>query len=626
MRWWPITGVPAALMAALLFGAATPLAKLLLGPLDPWLLAGVLYLGSGAGLAIVRLSGRTPRSRLARADIPWLVGAIVLGGGAGPVLLMWGLAHASASSASLLLNAEGVLTALIAWFVFHENFDRRIALGMALIAAGAVVLSWPSQAGFEASLPSLAIVGACLAWALDNNLTRKVALADATTIAMLKGLAAGSVNVALAVTAGASFHGFAAMTAAALLGFASYGVSLVLFVRALRELGTARTGAYFSTAPFAGAVLAVTILHEPVTWVLGAAAVLMASGVWLHLSEHHVHRHFHRAIDHEHEHEHDEHHRHDHVTPVPKGTRHAHAHHHEPLAHSHEHFPDSHHRHEHREQEQTDVLRETHGMLPKTILVRGSGDVGSAVALLLFRAGHRVVIHDTAAPAYTRRGMAFVDAIFDGSARLAESLGKRARDRESIVPMLDCHRAVVISTLPFDEILEAIEPDVLVDARMRKRSTPESQIDLAPLTIGIGPNFHAGETTHVAIESAWGDELGRVIRSGETRDLDGQPRALAGRGRERFVYAPVAGTMHTTFAVGDAVKAGEVVAHLGDSDIVAPLSGTIRGLTHDGVPIETGSKVLEVDPREASDAEVFGIGRRPAMIAEAVLRVVEGAE
>lgn len=334
-------------MAALLFGAATPLAKLLLGPLDPWLLAGTLYLGSGAGLAIVRALRRAPRSKLASTDIPWLAAAIAFGGGVGPVLLMWGLAHTSASSASLLLNAEGVLTALLAWFVFHENFDRRIALGMALIAAGAVVLSWPSDAGLETSLPSLAIVGACLAWALDNNFTRKIALADATTIAMMKGLAAGSVNVALAIATGASFGGFAAMTAAALLGFASYGVSLVLFVRALRDLGTARTGAYFSTAPFAGAALAVVMLQEPVTWTLGAAAALMASGVWLHLTEHHVHRHSHRATDHEHEHEHDEHHRHEHVPPVPPGTRHTHAHHHEPLMHSHEHFPDAHHRHDH---------------------------------------------------------------------------------------------------------------------------------------------------------------------------------------------------------------------------------------------------------------------------------------
>jgi drug/metabolite transporter (DMT)-like permease len=342
-----VGGIPAALGAALLFGAATPLAKLLLGPLDPWLLAGVLYLGSGAGLAFFRVIVGARGPWMGKRDLPWLAGAIFLGGAVGPVMLMWGLAHTSASSASLLLNGEGVFTALIAWFVFRENFDRRIALGMILIVAGAVVLSWPSDGRFEPALPSLAIAGACLAWALDNNLTRKVALADATAIAMLKGLVAGTVNVTLALMAGAALPPIPPLAAAAVLGLASYGVSLVLFVRGLRDLGTARTGAYFSTAPFAGAVLSILILREPLTWQLGAAMLLMAAGVWLHLTEHHIHRHSHQAIDHEHEHEHDAHHRHAHETDVPPGTRHSHMHHHEPMTHSHEHFPDSHHRHEH---------------------------------------------------------------------------------------------------------------------------------------------------------------------------------------------------------------------------------------------------------------------------------------
>lgn len=343
-----MVGIPAALVAALLFGAATPLSKLLLGPFDPWMLAGVLYLGSGAGLAIVRAVRREPGAAIARADLPWLAGAIASGGAIAPVLLMWGLAHASASGASLLLNAEGVLTALLAWFAFRENFDRRIALGMALIVAGAIVLSWPHGGPLEATLPSLAIVGACLAWAIDNNLTRKVALADATKIAMLKGVVAGAVNVALAIAMGARIPAAAPIAAAAILGFLSYGLSLVLFVRALRDLGTARTGAYFSTAPFAGAVLSVGLLHEPVTASLAIAAALMGSGVWLHLTEHHAHRHVHGSMDHEHEHEHDEHHRHEHDPPVEPGKRHTHMHHHDAMTHAHEHFPDSHHRHDHR--------------------------------------------------------------------------------------------------------------------------------------------------------------------------------------------------------------------------------------------------------------------------------------
>ncbi len=340
-------GVPAALAAALLFGAGTPLAKLLLGPVSPWMLAGILYLGSGLGLAALRLGTRQRGAGVAWNELPWLAGAIALGGVAGPLLLMWGLAHMAAGSASLLLNAEGVLTALVAWFAFHENFDRRIAFGMLLIAAGAAVLAWPGEGRFDAALPALAVLGACAAWALDNNLTRKVALADATQVAMLKGLAAGAVNVALALAAGAAWPAPGALAAGALLGFLSYGLSLALFVRALRDLGTARTAAYFSTAPFAGAIISVILLRESPTWGFAAAALLMGAGVWIHLTERHRHLHRHELTDHDHEHEHDRHHQHGHAEPVAPGARHSHPHHHDAMTHSHEHYPDAHHRHRH---------------------------------------------------------------------------------------------------------------------------------------------------------------------------------------------------------------------------------------------------------------------------------------
>ena len=341
-------GIPAALGAALLFGAGAPFAKLLLGAASPWMLAGILYLGCGVGLGLWRLARRGERARLGRSELPWLAAAIALGGVAGPVLLLWGLARMPASSASLLLNAEGILTALVAWFAFGENFDRRIALGMLLIAAGAAVLAWPRGVDFGSALPALAIVGACLAWALDNNLTRKVSLADATQVAMAKGLAAGTTNVVLAIAMGERFPQPPIAAAGALLGLASYGASLVLYVRALRDLGTARTGAYFSTAPFAGAIISVALLHEPVTASLAVAAALMAIGVWIHLTEHHGHRHSHEAIEHEHEHEHDVHHAHEHAHDVAPGTRHTHRHRHEAMTHSHEHYPDAHHRHTHR--------------------------------------------------------------------------------------------------------------------------------------------------------------------------------------------------------------------------------------------------------------------------------------
>ena len=340
-------GVLAAFGAALLFGAGTPAAKVLLGPVSPWLLAGLLYLGSGLGLFALRLLRRVEPARLTRSELGWLAGAIASGGVVGPVLLMWGLASMPASGASLLLNAEGVFTALLAWFVFRENFDRRIALGMALIVTGAVVLSWPGEAGFGVALPELAVLGACLAWAIDNNLTRKVSLADATFVAMVKGLTAGVVNTGLALLAGGALPGTKILIAAGAIGFLGYGVSLALFVVALRYLGTARTGAYFSTAPFAGALIAIPLLGEPVTVQLTLAGVLMGAGVWLHLTERHDHRHSHEPLDHEHAHEHDEHHQHPHAEGQSSDNAHQHPHVHEPSTHSHPHFPDTHHRHRH---------------------------------------------------------------------------------------------------------------------------------------------------------------------------------------------------------------------------------------------------------------------------------------
>ena len=341
-------GVIAALTAAFLFGASTPLAKMLLAHTGPWLLAALLYLGSGLGLWLVRGLRRTPPVSMARGDWGWLAGAIVMGGVAGPVLLLLGLSAMPASGASLLLNAEGVLTALLAWFAFKENFDRRILLGMSCIVAGAVLLSVPDKVEFAGMWPALAILAACLAWAIDNNLTRKVALSDATFIAMVKGLAAGSTNLILALAMHADWPDGMALTGAMLLGFAGYGASLVLFVTALRHLGAARTGAYFSVAPFFGAGLSIVLLNEPVTLQLAVAALLMGVGVWLHMTETHEHEHAHEALEHAHEHVHnDEHHLHEHEQPVPAGTRHRHFHRHEPLWHAHAHYPDAHHRHSH---------------------------------------------------------------------------------------------------------------------------------------------------------------------------------------------------------------------------------------------------------------------------------------
>ncbi|MDG4597498.1 MAG: DMT family transporter [Candidatus Contendobacter sp.] len=340
-------GVIAALSAALLFGSGTPLAKGLLSSIDPWLLAGWLYIGSGAGLGLYRLARRAPMQRLPPVEWGWLAGAIFAGGAVGPVLLMFGLSGMPAAGAALLLNAEGVLTALLAWFVFGENFDRRIALGMLAIVAGALVVSWPGEARFSTPWPALAVVGACLAWAIDNNLTRKVSLTDATWIAMLKGWAAGSVNLALAFWSGAAWPPLPALGGALLVGGFAYGMSLALFVIGLRHLGTARTGAYFSVAPFFGAALAIPLLDEPLGARLLIAGGLMGLGVWLHLTEQHRHPHVHEPMAHDHEHEHDAHHQHPHDEGAPTGSPHRHWHRHQPLTHCHAHFPDAHHRHGH---------------------------------------------------------------------------------------------------------------------------------------------------------------------------------------------------------------------------------------------------------------------------------------
>jgi drug/metabolite transporter (DMT)-like permease len=342
-----------ALAAAALFGASTPFAKLLLGGVGPVMLAGLLYAGSGLGLGVVLVArALAHRGRLEVAwprggDIGWLAAAVAFGGIAGPVLLLIGLTREAASSASLLLNLEAVFTALLAWFVFHENVDRRVALGMLSIVAGALVLATPSMSPATWSSGALMIASACLCWAIDNNLTRKASGSDAIVVAGIKGIAAGATNLVLAAAIGEPWPRVSESLAAGALGFAGYGVSLALFVVALRELGTARTGAYFSVAPFFGAVVAIAMLGDAVTMQLVAAAVLMACGVYLHLTERHAHEHRHEPLVHTHAHRHDEHHTHQHGADWNGAEPHVHEHEHPPLTHSHPHVPDLHHRHRH---------------------------------------------------------------------------------------------------------------------------------------------------------------------------------------------------------------------------------------------------------------------------------------
>ena len=347
------TAVLYALGSAALFGISTPAAKTLLGAADPVVLAGLLYCGAGFGIAIVRRLAPTLRhtsaaeAPLGRGDLPWLAGAIAAGGVVGPILLMQGLARTDAATASLLLALEGAATALMAWFAFHENFDRRVALGMACLVGGAVVLAWAGRPTLQNVLGPLAIAGACIAWGLDNNLTRKVSLADPLQIVELKGIVAGPFNVALGVWAGGSLPALPLASLALLVGFVGYGVSLALFVAALRHLGTARTSAYFSIAPFIGAAAAVGVLGYPLTVQLVAGGALMGIGIWLHLTERHEHEHVHEPMSHTHPHVHDAHHQHEHGPADPPGEPHTHFHRHPRFKHTHAHVPDMHHVHSH---------------------------------------------------------------------------------------------------------------------------------------------------------------------------------------------------------------------------------------------------------------------------------------
>ncbi len=342
-------------MAATLFGASTPLAKPLAGSLQPALLAGLLYLGSGLGLAVFwairhyreRNNQVINRGYLTRADLPWFAGAVVTGGAAGPILLMIGLQATPSATASLLLNLEGVLTAGLAWFVFKENFDRRILLGMMLIVLASITLTLQPEANAGHGWGLAAICGACLCWAVDNNLTRKVSGSDAVQIACIKGLFAGSLNIALARGFGATWPNPDQALTAMAVGVAGYGVSLVCFVLALRHLGTARTGAYFSLAPFVGAIASLFFLGEQTGMFFWLAFALMLSGIILHLTERHEHMHEHQVLRHTHSHTHDAHHQHCHPFDWDNNEPHVHEHEHEPIRHSHPHYPDIHHQHEH---------------------------------------------------------------------------------------------------------------------------------------------------------------------------------------------------------------------------------------------------------------------------------------
>ncbi len=343
--------VIAALFAAILFGASTPLAKYFVGANSPILIAGLLYSGSGIGLMLIKIirDRGWNNPRLSKSESGWLAGAICFGGILAPVLLMYGLSQTSSANASLLLNLEAVLTSIIAWVVFKENADRRIVIGMVLIVFGGLILSLPHDGASKSgsTLGILAIVAACFCWAIDNNLTRKVSAADSLFIAGSKGLVAGVVNISLALWLGSSMLHPMMIVIILFCGFLGYGLSLLLFILALRGLGTSRTGAYFSVAPFIGAAIAILIFNESVSLLFWLALLFMSIGVWMHLTEIHEHEHTHDEEFHEHYHIHDEHHQHEHDFVFNNKSGHAHPHQHDQMSHSHHHYPDINHLHRH---------------------------------------------------------------------------------------------------------------------------------------------------------------------------------------------------------------------------------------------------------------------------------------
>lgn len=340
-----------ALLAAGLFGASAPLAKLLLNSVEPVPLAALLYLGSGISAALVsrRIFQPGQEAKLERSNWPWLAGAVLAGGVGAPILLMVGLKITPAALAALLLNFETVATALIAGLFFKEAIGRKTAISIGLITTAVVVLSWNLSGEWGFSPGALAVLGACLLWGMDNNFTNQIAARNPLIIVAVKGLGAGSFSLLLGLISGQAFPSIPVALAAMALGAVSYGASITLFVLAMRQLGAARTSALFASAPFMGAVLSFILFKDSLTLAFLVAVGLMVAGVWVLVSENHVHSHLHAAETHHHRHAHDEHHQHDHqaTDPAVIHGEHAHQHGHEVFEHNHVHTPDLHHHHEH---------------------------------------------------------------------------------------------------------------------------------------------------------------------------------------------------------------------------------------------------------------------------------------
>jgi len=340
------------LVSAALFGVSTPLAKVLLENIDPIVLAGYLYLGAFIGLAIFTalrhaVQNETKATPLEKKDIPWLSGAILAGGVLGPISLMFGLRYVSGFATSLLLNLEGVATALIAFLIFKENAGKRVWIALLFMTIAGILLSYDPQESTFIIIGPLLIVFAMICWGIDNNLTRHISEKNPVHISALKGIVAGSISISIAFFLGKNIILDLSALYALTVGAFSYGISLVLFIKALKGLGSFRTGMFYSFGPFMGAILSLILLDEWIGWVMFPATILMVIGVYMVITDKHLHSHDHLGLTHTHAHTHDdEHHLHEHEEEI--SGEHSHTHSHEIEEHEHFHWPDSHHRHDHR--------------------------------------------------------------------------------------------------------------------------------------------------------------------------------------------------------------------------------------------------------------------------------------
>ncbi len=338
-------GAVLALVSAVLFGATTPVVQFFGRGVDAFVTAMLLYLGAAMAGALLRAPTQR-EARLQRADAPWLIGAAISGAAVGPVALAWGLQHASASAASLLLTLEAVFTAMLARLIYGESMSARATVAMVCITIGAVLLLAERGLGGAGDLAGLlAVLGATIAWAADNTLSRALSLRDPGQTVLAKALIGAGATALIALFNGAALPDARAATGLLAAGALGYGLSLRLYLLAQRAFGAGRTASVFAFAPFIGALVAVAFGTGGSAWLAGGAALMLA-GVLLHIFERHAHVHAHEAVEHEHAHTHDDgHHLHTH-DPMPVGP-HSHRHRHLPVTHAHPHVPDAHHTHRH---------------------------------------------------------------------------------------------------------------------------------------------------------------------------------------------------------------------------------------------------------------------------------------